>query len=34
MLIRGAGVGGGCGCWSGELVLVVAKWALGQWAMH
>jgi len=31
--VRRAGVGGGHACQSGELVLVVAKWALGQWAM-
>ena len=32
MQVMGAGVGGGPACWSGELVLVVAKMVLGQWA--
>jgi len=34
MQVRRAGVGGGRACQSGVLVLVVAKWALSQWAMH
>jgi len=32
--VRRAGVGGGHACRSGVLVLVVAKWVLGQWAMR
>ena len=34
MQVMGAGVGGGPACWSGELVLVLAKMVLGQWAMR
>jgi len=33
MQVRGTGVWGGHACQSGELVLVVAKWVLCQWAM-
>jgi len=34
MQVMGAGVGGGPACRSGELVLVVAKMVLGQWAVR
>ena len=34
MQVMGAGVGGGPACQSGELVLVLAKMVLSQWAMR